>query len=47
MTIVSVTELKNNLSKYIKISRTEDVYITKRKEIVATLTCPQEYKKKK
>ena len=37
---ITITELKNNLSKYILLSATEDVYITQYGKIVSKLTSP-------
>ena len=37
---ITATELKNNLSKYLFLSATEDVYITKNGKVVAKLTTP-------
>lgn len=37
---ITATELKNNLGKYLLISATEDVYITKNGKVVAKLTNP-------
>lgn len=37
---ITSTELKNNLSKYLTLSETEDVFITKNGKIVAKLTNP-------
>lgn len=37
---ISATELKNNLGKYLIISATEDVFITKNGKVVAKLTNP-------
>lgn len=37
---VTATEFKNNLGKYLLISATEDVFITKNGKIVAKLTNP-------
>ena len=37
---ITATELKNNLGKYLSISVTEDVFITKNGKIVAKLTNP-------
>ena len=37
---ISATELKNNLGKYLLISATEDVFITKNGKVVAKLTNP-------
>lgn len=39
MSIIA-TELKNNLEKYLQISATEDVFITRNGEVVAKLTSP-------
>lgn len=37
---ITATELKNNLSKYIKISQSEDVYVTQHGKIVSKLSNP-------
>lgn len=37
---ISATELKNNLGKYLILSATEDVFITKNGKIIAKLTNP-------
>ncbi len=37
---ITATELKNNLSKYLLLSETEDVFITKNGKIIAKLTNP-------
>ena len=37
---ITVTELKNNLSKYLLLSSTEDIYITRNGKIVSKLTNP-------
>jgi len=37
---ITATELKTNLSKYLLLSATEDVFITKNGKIVAKLTNP-------
>lgn len=37
---VTATELKNNLGKYLVLSATEDIFITKNGRIVAKLTNP-------
>ena len=39
---VTATELKNNLGKYLRLSATEDVFITKNGKVVAKLTSPYE-----
>lgn len=37
---ITATELKTNLSKYLLLSSTEDVYITRNGKVVAKLTNP-------
>jgi antitoxin (DNA-binding transcriptional repressor) of toxin-antitoxin stability system len=37
---ITATELKQNLSKYLTLAATEDVYITKNGKVVAKLTNP-------
>lgn len=37
---ITATELKENLGKYLKLSTTEDVYISKNGKIVAKLSNP-------
>lgn len=37
---ITATELKENLSKYLVLSLTEDVYITKNGKVVSKLTNP-------
>lgn len=37
---ITATELKNNLSKYLLLSATEDIFITKNGKIIAKLTNP-------
>lgn len=37
---VTVTELKNNLGKYLVLSATEDILITKKGKVIAKLTNP-------
>ena len=41
---ITATELKMNLSKYLLLSATEDVYITKNGKVVAKLTSPYQDK---
>lgn len=41
---VTATELKNNLGKYLVLSATEDIFITKNGKIVAKLTNPYQDK---
>ena len=37
---ITATELKNNLGKYLVLSATEDIFITKNGKIIAKLTNP-------
>lgn len=37
---ITATELKNNLGKYLVLSATEDIFITKNGKIIAKLTDP-------
>ncbi len=37
---ITATELKNNLGKYLMLSATEDILITKNGKVVAKLTNP-------
>ena len=37
---VTATELKNNLGKYLRLSATEDISITKNGKVIAKLTNP-------
>lgn len=37
---VTETELKNNLRKYLELSATEDIFITKNGKVIAKLTNP-------
>lgn len=37
---VTATELKNNLGKYLMLSATEDIFITKNGKVIAKLTNP-------
>ncbi len=37
---ITATELKSNLSKYLQLASTEDVYITQYGKVVAKLTNP-------
>lgn len=39
---ITATELKNNLGKYLLLSATEDVFITKNGKVVAKLTNPHQ-----
>lgn len=37
---ITATELKENLSRYLKLAETEDIYITKNGKVVAKLSNP-------
>lgn len=37
---ITATELKNNLGKYLRLSETEDIFITKNGKVIAKLTNP-------
>lgn len=39
---ITATELKNNLGKYLLLSETEDIHITKNGKVVAKLTNPHQ-----
>lgn len=39
---ITATELKNNLGKYLLLSATEDVFITKNGKVIAKLTNPHQ-----
>lgn len=39
---ITATELKMNLGKYLLLSQTEDIYITKNGKVVAKLTNPNQ-----
>lgn len=39
---ITATELKNNLGKYLLLSATEDIYITKNGKVIAKLTNPNQ-----
>ena len=39
---ITATELKNNLGKYLLLSETEDIFITKNGKVVAKLTNPHQ-----
>ena len=40
MMLITATELKQNLSKYLLLSMTEDIYITRNGKVVSKLTNP-------
>lgn len=37
---ITATELKENLAKYLQLSQTEDIYITKNGKVIAKLSNP-------
>ena len=37
---INVTEIKNNLSKYLLLSATEDIYITRKGKVISKLSNP-------
>lgn len=39
---ITATELKNNLGKYLLLSATEDIFITKNGKVIAKLTNPHQ-----
>lgn len=41
---ITATELKNNLGKYLLLSETEDIFITKNGKVVAKLTNPHQHR---
>ncbi|MBE6133603.1 MAG: type II toxin-antitoxin system Phd/YefM family antitoxin [Erysipelotrichaceae bacterium] len=41
MCYVTATELKNNLSHYLELSKKEYVYVTKNGEVITVLTNPE------
>ena len=40
--LITATELKRNLGKYLLLAETEDIYITKNGKVVAKLSNPQQ-----
>ena len=42
MCYITATELKQNLSHYMELSNTEDVYVTKNGKILTILTSPRD-----
>ena len=40
--LITATELKRNLGKYLLLAETEDIYITKNGKIIAELSNPQQ-----
>ncbi|GEM_PF-352541 len=41
MCYITATELKNNLNKYMVLSETEDIYVTKNGKVITLLTNPK------
>lgn len=41
MCYVTATELKKNLSHYLKLSESEDVHVTKNKRVIAIISNPK------
>ena len=41
MRVITATELKNNLGKYLSLSFEEDIYITKNNKMIAVLSNPK------
>ena len=41
---ITATELKNNLSKYLQLSNTEDIFITRNGKVIAKLSNPHQDK---
>ncbi len=41
---ITATELKSNLGKYLLLSETEDIYITKNGKVISKLTNPNQDK---
>ena len=44
MCYITATEFKNNLSHYMELSQTQDVYVTKNNKIITVLTNPEKNK---
>ena len=40
--LITATELKRNLGKYLRLAATEDIFITKNGKVVAKLSNPQQ-----
>ena len=41
MRYITATELKNNLMRYMMLSHSEDVYVTKNGKVITVLTSPE------
>ena len=44
MCYITATELKNNLSHYMELSQSEDIYVTKNNKVVTVLTSVEKNK---
>lgn len=44
MCYITATELKNNLSHYMELSQSEDVYVTKNNKVITVLTSVEKNK---
>ena len=42
MCYITATQLKNNLSYYMELSNSEDVYVTKNNSVITVLTSPRQ-----
>ena len=42
MCYITATQLKNNLSYYMELSNSEDVYVTKNNTVITVLTSPRQ-----
>ena len=42
MCYVSTTELRNNISHYLELSKSEDIYVTKNNEVIAVISNPKD-----
>ena len=41
MCYITATELKSNLGKYLELSKTEDIYVTKNNAVITVLVNPK------
>ena len=41
MRYITATELKSNLGKYLELSKTEDIYVTKNNAVITVLVNPK------
>ena len=44
MCYITATELKNNLSYYMELSKSEDIYVTKNNKVITVLTSVEKNK---